>query len=402
MSPAAHDGAECFDLGEALREAAISMIVGTSLMLLVFLNRPQVIGWRLAAYGAATGFAIYVFCRLLDKFVGAPIRRSEILPSIVVRGSLFFLGGALGWGLTTILFQALSLITFHFSRADLNLAFGVTGAVAVGVGLVFYSFGQMQDRLREGVARLKEAEFAEKELQLARTIQERLLPPAEVEGNAYRLAARNLPAQFVAGDFYDVFPLPGETIGIVVADVSGKGIGASLIMASVKSVVPLVASGRSVSDTLHQLNHRLSGVLGPREFVALCCAMYQPASGVLQFANAGLPDPYLLGADRAIKALSVPGARLPLGVKPDVVYESLTVPLTLGDRILFLTDGLPEARTANGDPLGYEAFARLLVSDPAAPGPWLDSLFLRLRAATSEALDDDWTALLLERCGAPH
>jgi serine phosphatase RsbU (regulator of sigma subunit) len=68
-----------------------------------------------------------------------------------------------------------------------------------------------------------------------------------------------------------------------------------------------------------------------------------------------------------------------------------------GDRVLFLTDGLPEARTANGDPLGYETLARLLVSDSAAPGPWLDSLFSRLHAATSEALDDDWTALLLER-----
>ena len=400
MSPTSHDGAKCFDLGEALREAAISMIVGVGLMLLVFLNRPQVIGWRLAAYGAATGFAIYASCRLLDEFVGAPIRKREILPSIVVRGSLFFLGGALGWGLATFLFQALSLITFHFTRADLNVAIGVTGAVAVVVGLVFYSFGQMQDRLREGVARLKEAEFAERELQLARTIQERLLPPAEVEGNAYRLAARNLPARFVAGDFYDVFPLPDEAVGLVVADVSGKGIGASLIMASVKPVVPLVASGHSVSETLRQLNHRLSGVLGPREFVALCCAVYQPVSGVLQFSNAGLPDPYLLSGDRAIRILSVPGARLPLGLKPDVVYESLTLSLAPGDRVLFLTDGLPEARTANGDPLGYEALAGLLDSDSAAPGPWLDSLFIRLRAATSEALDDDWTALLLERLGA--
>ena len=400
MSPTVRDGAECFDFGEALRESAISMIVGTGLMLLVYLNRLEFIGWRLAAYGAATGLAIYASCRFLDAFVGIPIRRREILPSIVVRGSLFFLGGALGWGLATLLFHALSVITFHFTRADLKLAFSVTGAVAVVVGLVFYSFGQMQDRLREGVARLKEAEFAEKELQLARTIQERLLPPAEMEGNAFRLAARNLPARFVAGDFYDVFPLPGEAVGVVVADVSGKGIGASLIMASVKPVVPMVASGHSVSETLRQLNHRLVGVLGPREFVALCCAVYQPGSGVLQFSNAGLPDPYLLTADRAIRALAVPGARLPLGLKPDVVYESLTISLAPGDRVLFLTDGLPEARTADGDPLGYDALVRLLASDDAAPGPWLDSLFSRLRAATSETLDDDWTALLLERLGA--
>ncbi|HSS45662.1 MAG TPA: PP2C family protein-serine/threonine phosphatase, partial [Thermoanaerobaculia bacterium] len=180
-------------------------------------------------------------------------------------------------------------------------------------------------------------------------------------------------------------------------DVSGKGIGASLIMASVKSVVPLVASARSVSETLRELNRKLSGELAAREFVALACARYDTASGSLELSNAGLPDPYLLGAGSSVRPLSVPGPRLPLGIRPEVAYESLTVSLAPGQRVLLLTDGIPEARTRNGDPLGYEALGRLLLSGNAAPGPWLDRLLDRVRAATLEVLEDDWTVLLLER-----
>src|SRR5678815_3024556 len=94
-----------------------------------------------------------------------------------------------------------------------------------------YTFGLMENRLRESVERVKEGEFAQKELQIAREIQQCLLPPPEVEGDGWRVSARNVPAYFVAGDFYDVFRLTDGAVGVVVADVAGKGLGASLVMA---------------------------------------------------------------------------------------------------------------------------------------------------------------------------
>lgn len=250
--------------------------------------------------------------------------------------------------------------------------------------------------MRESVARLKEAEFAEKELELARSLQSRLLPPPRVEGEGFLIEARNLPARYVAGDFYDVFPLPDGRLGVVVADVSGKGVGASLTMASVKAVVPLLAVGRSVAETLTELNRELARELAPREFVALLYARFDPKDGRLEFANAGLPDPYRLRAGASPEQLSTRNPRFPLGSRAVVEYESLEIALAPADRVLFLTDGLPEARRPDGGPLGYEALADLLEDSSGPCGEWLDRLLERVRRATSPSLDDDWTVLLLE------
>jgi serine phosphatase RsbU (regulator of sigma subunit) len=83
-------------------------------------------------------------------------------------------------------------------------------------------------------------------------------------------------------------------------------------------------------------------------------------------------------------------------VRADTAYESVVISLAPGERFLFLTDGLPEAPRTPGDPLGYERLTALFPADSDAPATWLDQLFAALRAATSPALEDDWTALLLE------
>ena len=112
---------------------------------------------------------------------------------------------------------------FRMDAGDLRVSLFISGGVAIAAGLLFYSFGLMRTRLRESIVRIKEQEFAEKELALAREIQSELLPPPELSGDGYRISARNLAARFVAGDFYDVFRLSDGALGIVVADVSGKG-----------------------------------------------------------------------------------------------------------------------------------------------------------------------------------
>jgi sigma-B regulation protein RsbU (phosphoserine phosphatase) len=265
------------------------------------------------------------------------------------------------------------------------------------VGLVFYTFGVMENRLRESVERLKEHEFAEKELELAREIQQRLLPPQEVEGESYRIAARNVAARFVAGDFYDVFRLADGAVGVVVADVAGKGMGASLIMASVKAVLPLIAADRSVEETLGELNRKLVAELGPREFVALAYLKYE-TSGAFTLGNAGLPDPYRLTAGKAPRALSVPGERMPLGVRRESRYEAISGRLEPGERVILLSDGLPEAMMATDEPMGYPALEGFLAaSDSAAPSDFLDGLFRRVREASVPTIQDDLTALVLER-----
>jgi hypothetical protein len=378
------------------RGAAISLFVGVTILFLVFINRQEFWGWRLALYGGFGGVVAYVFCHFLDATVGDRVRRRKILPDKAVGVPVYFVGGSSGFLVTTLLMKALGLMPFELRQKDVLATFFVSGSISIVVGLLFYSFSVLRQRLESSIERVKEAEFAEKELDYARAIQQRLLPPPEIEGDGYRIAARNLAARFVAGDFYDVFRLADGSIGIVVADVSGKGMGAALIMASVKAVLPLLAEERSAQQTLVDLNRRLSAELAPREFVALVFARYTPATGRLELANAGLPDPYRLREGLIPVPLEVPGPRLPLGARAVVTYESLTTTLEQGDRVLFLTDGLPEAPMAGGDPIGYESFARLLPGGPEEPGACLDRVFASVRAATQPGLSDDWTALLLE------
>ena len=379
-----------------MREALVGTSIGVGVMSSIFFGRTQPFSWRLAGYGGLVGFSIFLCCRLLFSVAGERLNRRGVLPRSLVAAVLFFLGGLLGWAVATVLAQLVHLIRFQFSRGDLVLALAIGGSLGAVTGLVFYTHGLMRDRLAENVEKLKAAEFAEKELELARLIQKRLLPPGEIEDERFRVSARTLPARFVAGDFYDFFREGDGTIGIVVADVLGKGIGASLIMASVKAVVPFLSAGRTAAETLSELNRKLHAELAAREFVALCFARHDPRTGRLEVANEAFRIPTSFRNGK-VEALSVPGARFPLGVRPRVEYESCAVTLSSGDCALFLTDGLPEATTPSGEPFGYEAFAAVVAAAAKRDGSMVDHVIDSIRAATSATLEDDWTILRLEQ-----
>ena len=291
--------------------------------------------------------------------------------------------------------------------ADLPATFVEIRALLAAAGVFLYlltasghyllvSFQASQEAEARNLELQREQEMAARELELARSIQQRLLPPAEHEGRGYAVAARNLPAQFVAGDFYDTFRLPDDSLALVVADVAGKGVGASLIMASVKAMMPLIAAHNTVTQTFDAVNAKLAEELAPREFVALCLARYDTASRSVEIANAGLPDPYLMREGANAEAIVVPGERLPLGARSATSYTSRTLSLAPGDRLLMLTDGLPEALTSAGEPLGYTALEALLDHAASSPSEWLDRLLERHEATTVDGLQDDLTALVLQ------
>jgi len=201
----------------------------------------------------------------------------------------------------------------------------------------------------------------------------------------------------VAGDFYDVLRHTDGSVDVVVADVAGKGFAASLIMASVKAMLPFVTAETGVAESLVQLNARLAVELGRGEFVALTLARYCPSDRLVELANAGAPDPYLMRPGQPPQPLSVPGPRLPLGVREQVAYASRTVEVAADDRLLLLTDGLPEARDAAGEPMGYEALELMLGREPStgSPSSWLSGLFDSIQQRTGRVPEDDWTAAML-------
>jgi sigma-B regulation protein RsbU (phosphoserine phosphatase) len=274
----------------------------------------------------------------------------------------------------------------------------LTGAPADDVRVAALDPERRRD-LVEGLQleKLVAQELGRRELEMARDVQRRLLPPSEVAGPGWEVAARCLPARVVAGDFYDILRHADGRVDVVVADVAGKGFAASLIMASVKAMLPFVNADGGVADLLVRLNGRLALELGRGEFVALAVARYSPTERLVELANAGAPDPYLMRPGQPPQPLSVPGPRLPLGVREQVAYASRTVKVAADDRLLLLSDGLPEARDAAGEPLGYQALEAMLGREPTtgSPSSWLTGLFDRVQRRTARRPEDDWTAAML-------
>ena len=253
----------------------------------------------------------------------------------------------------------------------------------------------LMERLQ--LEKLVAQELGRRELEMARDVQRRLLPPSEVVGSGWEVAARCVPARVVAGDFYDVLRHADGSVDMVVADVAGKGFAASLIMASVKAMLPFVTSEGSVAEALTDLNTRLAHELGRGEFVALTLARYRPSERSVELSNAGAPDPYLVRSGQPPQPLSVPGPRLPLGVREQVAYASRKVEVTDGESLLLLSDGLPEAQGTDGEPLGYQALESMLSEESSAESTssWLSDLFDRVQTRTGRVPEDDWTAALL-------
>ncbi|HEV7238201.1 MAG TPA: PP2C family protein-serine/threonine phosphatase [Thermoanaerobaculia bacterium] len=341
--------------------------------------------------GAIIGLFVYAFIALFEALVGRFIDRLGPISRVFGHALLFVIAGVIGGVLG--LYFAVNLYGHSMTLEDLfrgrmKMFAMMAGVTALVAAFGFRAFDLLRARLAGTIEQLKEREWAEKELELARAIQKRLLPPPRVEGDGFTIEARNLPAHLVAGDFYDIVPLDDGSVVIVVADVAGKGIGASLIMASVKAVLPFVAR-EGAQRAMSMLNAKLVQELGRREFVALVYARFIPSDGSLEVLNAGFPEPYIVSSD-GVRALETTGERLPLGLRADVSYEPLTANLGHGERLVFVSDGIPEA-PVNGEPLGYDRMVEVLLRTTG-----IDAFLDEVRHIGG-ALEDDWTVVMVER-----
>ena len=375
----------------------LSMAIGV--VISVLLSQGE-LSLRIFALGAFVGGVVFPVAYLFGALVEPWVPRLPKSAGSTLLAAAYALGGTAGSFLGLAVGRTLILgVPFEMPvAAGLGVIPIVSALLALFVALPARAYEALKSRLSDSIERLKAAEYAEKELELARAIQQRLLPPASIAGPGFSVVARNVPARHVGGDFYDVFRLADGRLGLAVADVAGKGMGAALIMATAKAVVPLLAAGRGPAETLAALNGKLRGELSRREFVALAYGVFEPATGILRFANAGLPEPYLLRPGVPPRALASGASRFPLGVVADVAYEEVSVPLARGDRVLFFSDGLPEAPGVRGEPIGYAALERLCdLSAASSAEEAVELLLSRVTAAASGPLEDDATVLVLER-----
>jgi len=243
-------------------------------------------------------------------------------------------------------------------------------------------------RLRE------EKQRQDRELQVAREIQHGLFPPCPPEITGFEVAAESRPCYEVGGDAYDWVPLGGERLAFVVADVSGKGTPASLLMASVHASVRALAGTAAPALLVERLNRFLFASTQPSRFVTLFYAELDAASRRLAYVNAGHVPPYRVTRDGTASRLTDGGPAL--GLLDEATYEVGEVSLQPGDVVAMVTDGVTEASSPDEHEFGDDRVWEVLRSGGSASAVLAGLLSAVNSWAGPAGCRDDLTALVLE------
>ena len=240
-----------------------------------------------------------------------------------------------------------------------------------------------------------EKERQDRDLEIARGIQQSLFPRRFPEVDGFDVLAESRSCFQVGGDYYDFIPLEGQRLALVVADVSGKGTPASLMMASIHAWLQAMAGTARPTQVLERLDRFLQANTQTSRYVTLFYGELDPAAHRLVYVNAGHVPPYLRRADGREERLTVGGPVL--GLVDDVVLEEGEVAFGPGDLLAAVTDGVTEALGSQGDEFGDERVCRALAeSEGQGAAASLSALVAAVDAWVGAAgCTDDLTALIL-------
>jgi serine phosphatase RsbU (regulator of sigma subunit) len=249
-------------------------------------------------------------------------------------------------------------------------------------------------------ARLLEEErlkrHLEEELDLARTIQQGLLPNDLPSDGWFRAAGSSITSRQVGGDYYDVHPAGPDAFACVIADVSGKGVSAALLAALLQGAFLLASEGPAqIEDVMSSINRFLTErAKGEKYATVFYCTVDR--SGVLRWSNAGHPKPILVRAGSDLISLESTG--LPLGMLEVASYEVKSMQLQKGDKIVLYSDGLSEAESEDGEFFDRKKFRETLCANAALGCGEFHAKLVEAVEDFSEGaeLADDITTLVLE------
>ena len=239
----------------------------------------------------------------------------------------------------------------------------------------------------------------ETELELASRMQKSILPTVFPESRDYQIHARMEPAREVGGDFYDVISLEDEKVGIVIADVSEKGIPAVQSMMSIRTMLKGAAiSYENPGDVLAEVNSLICKENDAEKYATVLYAVYDPSYNSLTYANGGHESPLLIHRDGVLERLpSTDG--MALGITPSESFEENTILLAPGDTVICYTDGATDAEDTAGEQFGQDRLARLFEEETSyGAGEAVDMVFSGIDDFVRGASQaDDITCLALYR-----
>jgi sigma-B regulation protein RsbU (phosphoserine phosphatase) len=268
------------------------------------------------------------------------------------------------------------------------------------------SFNQMTGSIENLLQTAAEKKRLEEELRIARQIQMSLLPRGPLEMPGLAVTALCVPAREVGGDYYDFFPLGARRLGVLIADVAGKGTSAALYMAELKGLVlSLSQIYHSPRQLLIEANRILGSTLDSRSFITMTYAVLDLANGVMTYARAGHTPLIFLAANGSARAQVLIPNGMVLGLQIDgaearfgELLEEKQIPLGVGDVIVFYTDGITEAMNPASDLFGDSRLSRLVEEHGHLDSGELRERILREIEAFVGTADqhDDMTMILIK------
>ncbi|HQR37910.1 MAG TPA: SpoIIE family protein phosphatase [Blastocatellia bacterium] len=247
---------------------------------------------------------------------------------------------------------------------------------------------------------LVEKKRIESQLEVARQVQASLLPDRPPEAPGFDVAAENLPTYEVGGDYYDFIVLPDGQIGVAIADVSGKGVPAALIMATFRAALRTqVRNDFAIGQIIRKVNYLLWESTADSQFVTAVYGVLDTTSGRFTYTNAGHNPPLLVGIDGSITELNRGGPALGVFDKAD--YEEAVVDIEVGDVLVLYTDGVIEAADSTGREFGVRRLQQTVtVAKEMSAFKVTRAIMDATRAFSgTEAFTDDFTLAVIKRTG---
>ncbi|MEA2384584.1 MAG: phosphoserine phosphatase RsbU/P [Solirubrobacteraceae bacterium] len=244
-------------------------------------------------------------------------------------------------------------------------------------------------------------QLAEQEIRIAAGVQRSLLPGSPPALGGASVAGRCFPATNVGGDCFDYVADAAGRLVLFIADVAGHSISSALLMAMGRSTLRReIASGASPAAVLAATNRTMYGDLVTTElFITMFCVRYDPASGVLEYANAGHNPPLLRSGDDVLE-LDADGVAI--GILDAVDFEARSIAMAPGDRLLLYTDGAMEALDDNGEQFGEARLHALMLADrELTPEQFVEHVFAAVRAHAGDAAQQDDITLVALQADEP-
>ncbi|MCD4706981.1 MAG: PP2C family protein-serine/threonine phosphatase [Candidatus Sabulitectum sp.] len=244
----------------------------------------------------------------------------------------------------------------------------------------------------------------ERELELARSIQKGLLPGSLPQPAGWEIAAVSIPSRVMGGDYYDVLELSDERLAVAIADVSGKGAAAAMLMAALQaSLGTLLKEGLSVEVTTSRLNAALCDRMPDATFITFFLAFIDLENGDIEYCSAGHDPPILCNTEGSKTVNSLDQGGLILGVMPEAEYKMGKTHIAPGGRLLLYTDGITETMSPSEEPFGVERLSNVIIRHCRESGEAIiGTIGVLVEAFRDEGdQEDDVTALVVARniCG---